>query len=49
MSDNTRLLDLVVRWEELREAGQILAIEELCRTALNSCRRCDSGFRDSVL
>ena len=31
MTDDARLMDLVVRWEEFREAGQTLAVEELCR------------------
>ena len=30
MPENDRLLDLVVLWEELREAGQTVTIEELC-------------------
>jgi serine/threonine protein kinase len=31
MSQETTLLDLVVRWEELRASGQTIAPEELCR------------------
>ena len=31
MPEDARLLDLVVRWEELREADQNVAVEELCR------------------
>ena len=31
MSENDRLLDLVVLWEELHEAGTPVALEELCR------------------
>jgi tRNA A-37 threonylcarbamoyl transferase component Bud32 len=30
MTDESRLLDLVVRWEELREAGESVTPEELC-------------------
>src|SRR5262249_15679040 len=28
--DESRLLELVLRWEELRQAGQSLPVEELC-------------------
>jgi predicted Ser/Thr protein kinase len=31
MPDDSRLLDLVVRWEELREAGQSVSPEQLCQ------------------
>ena len=31
MPESDRLLDLVVEWEELREAGQSVKIEDLCR------------------
>ena len=31
MSENDRLLDLVVLWEELQETGNPVAIEDLCR------------------
>jgi hypothetical protein len=31
MPDDSRLLELVVRWEELRQAGQSLPAEELCQ------------------
>ena len=31
MRDEERLDDLLVRWEELTEAGQIVSAEELCR------------------
>ncbi len=31
MPEDALLLDLVVRWEESREAGQTLSLEELCR------------------
>jgi hypothetical protein len=30
VADDSRLLDLVLRWEELRHAGQSLSAEELC-------------------
>lgn len=31
MNTNERVLDLLVRWEELRDAGQVVSPEELCR------------------
>lgn len=31
MTDSTRLMDLVVRWQELREQGQAITLAELCR------------------
>ena len=31
MQEDARLLDLVVRWEELRESGKSVTAEELCR------------------
>jgi len=31
MPDDSRLLDLIVRWEEMREAGQSLSAEQLCQ------------------
>ena len=31
MSQESRLLDLIVKWEELRAAGREVSAEELCR------------------
>ncbi len=31
MPEDSRLLEMVVRWEECREAGRTVALEELCR------------------
>ena len=31
MSEESRLLELVVRWEELRKAGREPSADELCR------------------
>ena len=54
-SDQTRLLDLVVRWEELRDAGQDVTAESLCadcpellpalRERLNALSAVDGALR----
>jgi hypothetical protein len=44
MADNERLLELVVRFEEMREAGQTVDIAELCR----ECPELESALRDRL-
>ncbi len=44
MSDDDRLLDLVVRFEELREAGQTVNIQALCQ----ECPELESALRERL-
>jgi hypothetical protein len=44
MADDDRLLDLLVRWEELREAGHAVDIQELCR----ECPELVPGLRERL-
>ena len=48
MPEEARLLDLVVRWEESREAGQTFPLKNFAEIVPSCCRRCESAFRTSA-
>ena len=43
-NDRDRLLDLIVKWDELRDRGEAASPEELCPDDPCHCRRHVSGL-----